>query len=258
MLIIPKYINNAGLPEVIEIISETADKFTNTAQICAMCSGLKVIEDQLTPERLTQFRSISRSIRYPLDCINLDLGNATKKGMPLSVCEEQARITQSWITLGAIVETAMKIWLSIYYDEYLDSSWRVWKVNETNIISAIHGTIDGLVTHGEIDVTQAQSLKSIVITHLQARKSVPSLDRIDFIELLRFFKKEVQWGQDTIDYINSIREYRNSIHAYTPRTIGSWNELLQAMRFTCTLLLELTSCTPDCSSQLSAMQDYSD
>ena len=74
----------------------------------------------------------------------------------------------------------------------------------------------------------------------------------DFNEMLRFFKKVVHWEKDTLDYINTIRTYRNCIHAFSPRQTGNWVELLDALHFTCALLFELSSCTPGCTDVLTA------
>ena len=239
-------IQRADLQESLKILDEATTRFMKKADICGRCSGLPDVAGWLTADRLNQFLAMSKAIVYPLDGINFNMVKTT--GLDnIAPIDEQARITQSWICLGSIIESAMKIWLAIYYFDFTNSAWRTWSINETVVLAEIDQAVNNLVQRNELDNGQEQSLKATIREALSRRRSVPDLDKFDFLEMLRFFKKEVNWEQDTIDYINKIRCYRNSIHAFTPRTVGYWNELLEALRFTCALIFEMSACTPDCS-----------
>ena len=253
MLRIDQKILDADLQETLQMLNRAAIGFRNQAEICGYCSGLPEVESLLTADRLNQFVAISKAITYPLKEINFNMAELMGS---VEATDEQARLTQCWITLGAIIEAAMKIWLAIYYQDFSSSSWRKWSINEHAVLTDLDVAIDELNSRGELDGSQAQSLKDTVREALKKRRDVPDLDIFDFLEMLRFFKKVVRWEQATVDYINMIRGYRNSIHAFTPRSIGKWNELLDALHFTCALLDELTSCTPDCTDQLSAIAEY--
>lgn len=241
----------ADLQETLNILVEAASEFKRTAAICAYCSGLPSIEALLTTDRLNQFYAMTRSITFPLKDFDYDV--AVLCGLEDAI-EEQARLMQCWITLGAIVESAMKIWLAIYYDDFSRSDWRKWTINESNVISGISDTIDTLVVEGELEKSQGQSLKATVQSALEKRRDVPDLDMFDFKEMLRFYRKKIKWETDTLEYINRIRTYRNCIHAFSPKQIGNWTELMDALHFTCALLFELTSCTPDCTDILIAAE----
>lgn len=253
MLRIAQGILNADLREALKILDKAAVGFKNQAEICGYCSGLPEVEALLTTDRLNQFAAMSKAITYPLKDVDFEI--AELFGLT-DATDEQARLTQCWITLGAVIEAAMKIWLAIYYQDFSNSAWRKWSINEPAVLADIDAAIDGLDRRGELDDSQAQSLKGTIGVALKKRRDVPDLDMFDFREMLRFFKKEVQWEQETIDYIDKIRCYRNSIHAFTPRSVGTWNELLDALHFTCALLFEMTSRTPDCTDQLSAIAEY--
>jgi hypothetical protein len=55
------------------------------------------------------------------------------------------------------------------------------------------------------------------------------LDEINFFKLLKFFEKINFWEEDDkkywIDWLHNLRQYRNTIHAFQDRTLGTWQEV---------------------------------
>ncbi|KLU59953.1 hypothetical protein CEB3_c33840 [Peptococcaceae bacterium CEB3] len=244
----PIQIEEADFPELIAIIRKEAREYVRIAKNCAHCSCNSDVQDLLQENSLRQFLAISDAIGLPLKDVNYDI--ATLFGFEDSL-EEQSRLMQTWITLGSAIEAALQMFLAIYLEDYKNSDWHKWvNYNEEKVKQEIVTVINELTQNGYIDGKYAKSLKELVKNELKARRKIPSLGKAMLFDLIDFYRTEVKWEQDKINKLNEIREYRNCIHSFIPRDIGNWEQLIDALRFYCTLLLDLQSMAPNCDEIL--------
>jgi len=244
----PKQIQEADFPELLNIIHTESREYIRVAGNCAHCSGNSEIQKLLSDDSLQQFLAISDALFLPLKDVNYDI--ATLFGFEDPI-EEQSRLMQSWITLGSAIESMLQIFLAIYLNDYENSGWHKWvNFNESAVKQEIIYSLDQLATNGALEAAHVKSLKKLVKEELKTRRDIPPLNKIMLFDLIEFYRTEVKWEQEKIDKLNSIREHRNCIHAFIPRQIGEWDELIEALRFYCSLLLDLQSMAPDCDDML--------
>jgi DnaJ-domain-containing protein 1 len=244
----PKQIQEADFPELIEIIKKEAREYVRIAKNCAHCSCNSDIQNLLSEDSLQQFLAISDAIGLPLKDVNYDI--ATLFGFDDSI-EEQSRLMQTWITLGSAIEAALQMFLAIYLNDYQNSGWHKWvNYNEEKVKQEIINVINELSQNKHLDAAYAKSLKELVKNELKARRKIPPLNKVMLYDLIEFYRTQVEWDQEKINKLNEIREYRNCIHSFTPREIGNWEQLIDSLKYYCTLLLDLQSMAPDCDDML--------
>ncbi len=95
----------------------------------------------------------------------------------------------AWANLGSLIEGTLKLFLVAYYKDY-KKDIEAFKDNKGKLIDP-----DGLA-----------------------------------LEKLRtFFKKKNLWSSDWNDYTNKVQQYRNAIHAFKDRDIGTFQEYEESL-----------------------------
>lgn len=252
----PIAIVEAGYVEVLDIIKTETLEYKCKAEKCGYISGNHDIAKLLSDENLNRFVAISNSIIFPLKDVDYDLITLFGLDNPI---EELGRLMQCWITLGSAVESALQIFLAVYLSDYERSGWHKWEIfNSEEVQNDLVVAINDLKVKGCLNKDQANSLKDLIKKELKTRKSLPKLETVMLFDLIEFYRKEVKLDGESIAKLNMIREYRNCIHAFKARDLGEWEVLLDAMRFFCSLILELQSMMPDADSILSDMMSGMD
>jgi len=118
---------------------------------------------------------------------------------------EYAKLILAWTNLGAIVEGSLKLVLSIFEYDY----------------------------HKDIDATRKRNGKLIESNNLS-------------LEKLRIFCDGKIWELDKNrnNWILKIQQFRNSIHAYKDRTIGTFEEFFQDLEYYLNLLKSIEDRIP--------------
>ncbi|WP_313232127.1 hypothetical protein [Tissierella praeacuta] len=244
---IPLQIAEATMKETLEILQEEAHNYANEASKCAYCSCNDEIQRLLSQDSLDRFLAITNAIRFPLENYDYEFyklfGGANEN-------EELSRLMQSWITLGASVESALQIFLAIHLLNYNDSGWGKWEeFNYENVKDEIYKALDSI---DEVDLAKdkKKSLKKNIKDFLKGKKGTTHLEQLNLQSLIRFYKVNVWWKDEYTQELEIIREYRNCVHSFKKRDIGEWNRLLKSIKFYCVLLLDLRSMTPDVDDML--------
>lgn len=124
----------------------------------------------------------------------------------------------AWANLGSLVEGAMKLFLSVFLNDYRNSVSR----------------------------NRADSIfKSLWDSSTQQAKDV---DGLMFERLRVFFEKEVwkaQPKQEWSEWLQHIQDRRNAIHAYKTRDLGTFEEFFEDVRQYRKFLRDEIDCFPD-------------
>ena len=162
-------------------INEGIGKFWSGAEGWAPIEAAKL----LSKSRLDWQISLSKSLKIWFDNSNFNPD------------EESGRLILAWANLGCLVEGTLKLFLSIYYKDYL------------NDVHVIKKEKNKLVIVKELDELMLGDL----------RKFLFKKERVETI----LDKKWDEW-------IELIQRRRNAIHAYRDRDIGNFKEFSKNVR----------------------------
>ncbi|MGB4438720.1 MAG: hypothetical protein WBJ13_05715 [Sedimentibacter sp.] len=252
----PKQIEEAGFEDLLSIIKAETFEYKRKAMNCAVISLNEDMQNLLSEASLNRFIAISNSITFPLKDVDYDIVSLFGLDNPI---DELGRLMQCWITLGSAVEAALQIFLSVYLSDFEMSGWHIWdNVNFDEVKNKLFEVINIMEENGEIDKKQARSLKDMIKKELKSRATLPKLDTIMLFDLIEFYMKTVNWDEEKIQKLTTIREYRNCIHSFKERDLRKWYELLDSIKFFCCLILDLQSMMPDADSIISDMKSNMD
>lgn len=180
---------------------------------------------------------------------------------------EKGLIIQSWSTLGSALESLLQIFLSVYLEQYKDSNWGVWEVQEIdNAKEALNETLDLLVeTNKEgngkgITGKRRKSLKKEINSYLDRKAKILDIKSITLSDLLAFYKTQNIFKDNEADEwvaeLNKIREYRNGIHSFQDRIIGDWDEYIHSVKIFVWFLMDIFDRFPEVESEIPLLEDY--
>jgi hypothetical protein len=109
--------------------------------------------------------------------------------------DDSGSLILAWANLGSLVEGTLKLVLCVYYDDYR---------NDTEAI---------------FDIDKKKN-----------EKKLKEPDILELEKLRQFFVKKQLVDKTWNNWILQIQQYRNAIHAYKNRDIGTWKEFYQDVR----------------------------
>ncbi len=132
-----------------------------------------------------------------------------------------------WILLGAITEVSLQIILAVYHTDFLNERWQLWEDTET---ASIRNQIDELlkkaVAEGKISAKQRKTIVGAIDDEIKKHTKHHEIDRIMLDELIQLAQKTgFLLSSDILSQLRIIQRNRNCIHAFSERSIDSWNEL---------------------------------
>lgn len=111
----------------------------------------------------------------------------------------EGRLILAWSHLGSLAEMSLQVMLGIFYEDFEEESYRP--------------TYRGR----ELD-----------------------LDEINFFKLLKFLETTNFWNDNEKDYwinwLHNLRKYRNTIHAFEDKDLGTWDKVQEYTMILGTLL----------------------
>ncbi len=120
-------------------------------------------------------------------------------------CHTDGQLILAWANLGALVEGQLKLFLSVYYNDYAKDPKGIWSRGERL----------------EPDETMLGQLRA-------------------FFSKMKIWTQEFDWDA----WITHIAERRNSIHAFKRRDIGSFEEWRKDLRIHLSFIQDLDSRLP--------------
>ena len=116
----------------------------------------------------------------------------------------------AWVNLGSLIEGSLKLFLSVYYKDYM-------------------GDISNLKAAGVYDHKKASAIDP---------------DGVGLDKLKKFFEKANLLNTNQLSLISLVQNRRNAVHAFQNKQIGDDAELTRAIRNYHILLSELNSQMP--------------
>lgn len=190
-----------------EVVNRIIKVNEGLADFWSNASGWASIEAAalLTKSRLDWQASLSRQLRVFLDTEN-------KK--------ESGALILAWCLLGSLIEGTMKLFLSVWYDDY-----KVETIKED--IRAIKDKEGSLIDPDCL-----------------------ALEKLRVFFLKRIYKKDIRkiWRSsgetDWIDWVLFIQNKRNAIHAFKDRDIGDFDVFFHNLRLYLQFIRNLTDGLP--------------
>ena len=212
------------------------DIMLNTVDISPNAESQKLI----TAECMERFKSIveilSDIIKEAFYYTELDIENNNTNSHKLN----------AWLLLGSVTETTLQMFLAFYIEDYRETKWKQWEQFEIQQVQLpIIECIQKLVNEGNLNTSQAKSLKNAIKETIKEHTKEHQIQKIMLDELIQLYSSLELMDDDELFYLKCIQSNRNGIHSFQSREIGTWNDLQFCIRFFCYLLEWIIDRLPD-------------
>lgn len=254
---------NLELSNSLEWVQRICNYFITESEFLIQFSGddSHEIKKLLSEDTVGRYKGMVNCLSYPyknyIEC-DKEVKNSLEEGF----------LIQSWSSLGSVLESTLQIFLSVYYKDYLNSDWRVWKepvIQELKQeIKDLKSRLDQSILKkdtGEDSALTTEVVKSFIKQINQIIKERSQLFKIEKITLSPlidfYFSNEIfTRGDIDQDSLNRIRDYRNAIHSFQKRSIGSWEELNESLKYFLILLYDLLDRLPEIPEDIPIPEFY--
>ncbi|MBH1941090.1 hypothetical protein I5677_09325 [Mobilitalea sibirica] len=248
----------ANLTEILKYINEISNKFINEIEKVSYVSGDEEIQQLLSENSLNQFLAITYSLNIPINEAKINNSDFEELGQLFGfddTLENKARLMQMWISLGSALESLLQIFLGVYLRDYENSGWGKWdnfKLDETK--EDLLKTLNELKEKEIITQKQKDTFKRDIKEYLKSKQETKHLTDLTLGNLINFYHSNNLWSEkdasEIRDKMDFIRESRNCVHSFKERYVGTWEELLDSLRFFAQVMLELLGRLPDVDDML--------
>ena len=210
------------------------------------------VERLLNERTLERYKGAALSLRVPFEKYK-DVRDHDYEHINLL---EKGLLVQSWSTLGSHLESTLQMFLSFYYRFYIESEWNVWNKEAINQIKGVitgsfSESLETIIANNADGEGLDKKIKASFINKakyiLSSKEHMPKIDKITLSDLINFYLKQRVVERDTLDSenANKIRDYRNAIHAFQERQIGSWEEYNEHIKTVIILIIDMLYRLPD-------------
>ncbi|MGC7812034.1 hypothetical protein [Bacillus paranthracis] len=245
---------NMPLEETLEWMVKFSSQLANEIDFLKEFEAeyAKEIEELLSEETIQRYKGLALSLQLPYT----NYKNHTDAGTLEML--KQGLLVQSWSSLGSLLESTLQMFLAFYYRFYKDSTWNTWneesiKQIEEKLTGEFKDSLDQIVKDniakggkGLTNPIKKSFLKKVKYI-LQQKKELPSIEKITLSDLLDFYFSEdiIKDGEYTKEDLQKIRDYRNAIHTFQKRIIGTWDEFNNYLKLVILLIIEISYRLPD-------------
>lgn len=246
--------SNMALEETLDWV----EKFSN--QLADEIKLLKRYEQEY-PEEVENLLNERTFERYKGTAFSLRVPYEKYKELPDSDSHskhilEQGLLVQSWSTLGSHLESTLQMFLSFYYRFYVISKWNIWEEKAIDQISEVltgsfKNTLNTIIENNNTGEGLTNEIKKSFINKakdiLKSKRNLPKIERITLSDLIAFYfdKGVVEGNEYSQEDFDKIRDYRNAIHAFQERTIGSWEDYNNYIKTVITLIIDMLYRLPE-------------
>lgn len=216
-------------------------------------------ENYLTDGTFRRYKGLALSLSFPIKNFNRYVPVAEQFDDPEEEIKviEQGLLIQSWSTLGSLLESTLQMFLAFYHEDFLKSNWGKWdektisQLEESlivfndrlkQVIASNQGTDDG-----GLNGKRRKSFIKKVRQLIQEKAVMPNLADITLSNLIDFYFSEAVIYNKSIykkEELQKIRDYRNTIHSFKDRNIGTWDELNEYSKLVLLLVIEMLGQLP--------------
>jgi hypothetical protein len=257
--------NNMPLKETLFWIEKISCHMANEIEFLNESEHAKEVKELLTEETIKRFKGLAHSLKFPYQNYMIYSDASTKEML------EQGLLVQSWSSLGSLLESTLQIFLAFNYRFYIKTEWYKWNkvaidqisevllgsfkenlgdIVKQNLVSGLEGLTNDIK---KSFVTKAKEI-------LKQKSDLPKIERITLSDLIDFYFNKNVLG--STDYgkgdLQKIRDYRNAIHAFQKRVIGSWDDFNNYLKDVIMLTIDILYRLPDIPDEESIPQWYYD
>ncbi|MEH7489238.1 hypothetical protein [Priestia megaterium] len=212
----------------------------------------EVIGELLNEETIKRFKGLVLSLKFPYLNYKSYSDSSTQEMV------EQGLLVQSWSSLGSLLESTLQMFLAFYYRFYIKSEWYKWEEEAVNQIREVltgsfKESLEDIVKQNETNDKKGltNAVKKSFIDKakeiLRQKSSLPKIERITLSDLIDFYFSEnvLESNDYGKEDLQKIRDYRNAIHAFQKRIIGSWDEYNNYLKAVIMLTIDILYRLPD-------------
>lgn len=221
-------VQSCSLENIKQYLSPEIDTFIKNIKKCAKISQDKQIHKLLNSKSVDRFEAISKSFALELP-----------DSIPEKERLDSAFLIRQWIILGAVVETVLQIFLTVYLSDYRKSSWNLWKNFNESFKSDIFKLINEKKESKIITKAQSESFKSAIKEKIREHSQQVMVDKLMLDSLIQFYEKEKIVDAQFVAELRIIQKNRNCVHLFSDRQIDDINQLIHSIYFLGRLIHEL-------------------
>ncbi|CEY35381.1 Uncharacterised protein [Streptococcus pneumoniae] len=223
----------------------------------------KEVGELLSEETIQRYKGLALSLQLPYTNYKAHADTGTLEML------EQGLLVQSWSSLGSLLESTLQMFLAFYYRFYKDSNWNTWneesiKQIEEKLMGEFKDSLEQIVkdnaAKGKKGLTNPikKSFLSKAKYILKQKEKLPSIEKITLSDLLDFYFSEdiIKDGEYTKEDLQKVRDYRNAIHTFQKRIIGTWDEFNDYLKYVILLIIEILYRLPDPNPEVTFPEWY--
>ncbi|MFC9778346.1 hypothetical protein [Paenibacillus chitinolyticus] len=246
--------NNMPLVETLKWVERINSQFANEVEFLKQfqVEHKAEINELLSEETIGRYKSVARALSVPYKTYRME------KDPELQSLLEQGLLVQSWSSLGSLLESTLQMFLAFHYRDYIKSDWFKWdEAAIDQLVAMLKGnfktTLEEIVTQNEQLGTgglTTEIMKSFIKKTkdiLRLKRRLPKIEKISLGDLIDFYYSEnvLRSRQYDKQDLHQIQYYRNAIHAFQKRTIGSWDELNEHAKVLIMLMVDILNQLPE-------------
>lgn len=156
------------------------------------------------------------------------------------------------------MESTLQMFLAIYYRFYIKSEWYKWEKEAIDQIKEVltgsfKENLEDIVKQNEVNGEKGLTnyIKKSFIKKaqdiLKQKSNLPKIERITLSDLIDFYFSEDVLISNEYNKkdLQKIRDYRNAIHAFQKRVIGSWEDYNIYLKYVIILTIDILYRLPD-------------
>ncbi|MCY7810651.1 hypothetical protein MOF13_09010 [Bacillus spizizenii] len=207
---------------------------------------VEVIGELLNEETINRFKGLALSLKFPYENYKSYVDAGTREML------EQGLLVQSWSSLGSLLESTLQMFLAFYYRFYIKSEWYKWEKEAINQITDVltgsfKENLEDIVKQNEVNGEKGitNTIKKSFISKakeiLKQKSDLPKIERITLSDLIDFYFSEnvLESNEYGKEDLQKIRDYRNAIHAFQKRVIGSWDDYNNYLKDVIMLIIDI-------------------
>lgn len=218
----------------------------------------KEVSELLSKETLERYKSNAKVLKFPYNNFKLQ-----RESLDL----EEGFLVQSWSNLGSLLESTLQIFLAFYYRDYITNRGNIW---DDNVIQKLNNmlkkefneNLKKLVEDSDINFSgkDRKSLMKKIDEIIKDKKNLPMIDKLTLEPLIAFYtsNKIFNSNEYSEEEFRRIRDYRNAIHSFQKREIGSWDELNYYSKVLLMLLIDMNYRLPSLPDEIPLTEEIYD
>ncbi|MFF2499574.1 hypothetical protein [Peribacillus sp. NPDC058075] len=228
------------LNETIKWLGQYCIHMAKIIEMLKQYKGLSNV-DYLTDETFRRYKGLALSLSFPIENFRryVPVGEQFENPKEEINSVEQGLLIQSWSSLGSLLESTLQMFLAFYHEDFLKSNWGKWdektirQLEESLVV--FNDKLKQVVTSnqvsddGGLNGKRRKRFLEKVQQLIQEKAVMPKLADITLSNLIDFyFSEEVIYNGSIYEKkeLQKIRDYRNAIHSFKDRSIGTWNDLM--------------------------------